>query len=381
MTQVNLNTEIVSNLACPLPPFPEQRRIVEAIESHFTRLDDAVATLERVQRNLKRYRASVLKAAVEGRLVPTEAEVARAEGRDYEPASVLLERILAERRRRWEENELAKMRVKGHTPTDDKWKVKYQEPLALDTSELAAVPEGWCWASGDQLAELITKGSSPQWQGFDYCDVGVPFVRSQNVRWGRLDLDQLAHVPEAFNDKERKSVLRIGDVLLNIVGASIGRSAVATSAVAGGNSNQAVAIIRPVSGVLASFLSRYITSPACQRIIHQQKVDVARANLSLDDIARLPIPVPPTSEQIRIAEEIERCLSIAAQSSETVSANSLRCARLRQSILKWAFEGSLADQDPTDEAASVLLKRIQAERVSRPSRSTATRKRRSAAPR
>ena len=96
-----------------VPPLPEQHRIVAALESYFTRLDDAVATLERVQRNLKRYRASVLKAAVEGRLVPTEAELARVEGRTYEPASVLLERILAERRRRWEDAELAKMKAKG----------------------------------------------------------------------------------------------------------------------------------------------------------------------------------------------------------------------------------------------------------------------------
>ena len=80
-----------------VPPVQEQHRIVEAIESYFTRLDDAVATLERVQRNLNRCRASVLKAAVDGRLVPTEAELARAEGRDYESASVLLERFKAER--------------------------------------------------------------------------------------------------------------------------------------------------------------------------------------------------------------------------------------------------------------------------------------------
>jgi type I restriction enzyme S subunit len=96
----HLPREAIVEYELRLAPLPEQHRIVEAIESYFTRLDDAVATLERVQRNLKRYRASVLKAAVEGRLVPTEAELARAEGRDYEPASVLLERILAERRRR-----------------------------------------------------------------------------------------------------------------------------------------------------------------------------------------------------------------------------------------------------------------------------------------
>ena len=81
-----------------LPPFAEQHRIVAEIEKQFTRLAAAVAALKRVQANLKRYRASVLRAACEGRLVTTEAELAEAEGRDYEPADRLLERILAERR-------------------------------------------------------------------------------------------------------------------------------------------------------------------------------------------------------------------------------------------------------------------------------------------
>ena len=130
-----LSLSKVASLPAPVAPLPEQRRIVEAIESYFTRLDDAVATLERVQRNLKRYRASVLKAAVEGRLVPTEAELARAEGRDYEPASALLERILAERRHRWQETG---------------GRGKYQEPDAPDTTDLPDLPEGWCWATVDR---------------------------------------------------------------------------------------------------------------------------------------------------------------------------------------------------------------------------------------
>lgn len=360
----NLKRQHLEDLRIPLRPFPEQHRIVSAIESYFTRLDDAVATLERVQRNLKRYRASVLKAAVEGRLVPTEAELARAEGRSYEPASALLTRILAERRRRWEEAELAKMEAKGKAPKDNKWKAKYVEPVAPDTSELPELPEGWCWASGDQLTEVITKGSSPNWQGFDYCEEGIPFVRSQNIRWGYLNLADLARLPGAFNEKERKSVLHTGDVLLNIVGASIGRSAVATEILSGGNTNQAVAILRPQSGITPSYLCQYLASPSCQALIHATKVDVARANLSLADISRLPIPVPPEFEQSRITAELERNFSIIGEASEVATTNSLRCARLRQSILKWAFEGRLVDQDPTDEPASVLLERIRAERAS-----------------
>ena len=93
----------------------------------------------------------MLKAAVEGRLVPTEASLARAEKRDYEPAEVLLARILKERRRRWEEAELAKLKAAGKTPKDDKWKAKYEEPVAPDTSTLPELPEGWCWAASTNL--------------------------------------------------------------------------------------------------------------------------------------------------------------------------------------------------------------------------------------
>ncbi len=141
----------IGSFVIDIPPAFEQLRVVAAIESYLTRLDDAKCTLEKVQRNLKRYRASVLKAAVEGKLVPTEAELARAESRDYEPASVLLQRILAERRRRWEDAELAKMKAKGKVPKDDKWKAKYVEPVGPETSGLPELPEGWCWASVDQL--------------------------------------------------------------------------------------------------------------------------------------------------------------------------------------------------------------------------------------
>jgi len=107
---------LAATVPAAVPPTAEQSRIVEAIDAHLSRLDAGIASLEGVQAKLKAYRASVLKAAVEGRLVPTEAELARRESRSYEPADALLTRILKERRRRWEEAELAKFKAAGKTP-------------------------------------------------------------------------------------------------------------------------------------------------------------------------------------------------------------------------------------------------------------------------
>jgi type I restriction enzyme S subunit len=99
----------------PLPSLDEQKVILAEIERQFTRLDAGVAALQRIQANLKRYRASILKAACEGRLVPTEAELARTEARSYEPADQLLARILTDRRQKWS------------------GRGKYKEPVAPDT--------------------------------------------------------------------------------------------------------------------------------------------------------------------------------------------------------------------------------------------------------
>jgi len=155
-----------------LPPLPEQRRIVEEIEKQFTRLEAGVAALKRVQAGLKRYRASVLKAACEGRLVSTEAELTRrkatadyADGKrkasaksapsavSYEPASELLKRILAERRAKWT------------------GKGKYKEPAAPDTANLPQLPEGWCWATMGQLSDIGT-GATPKRSKREYYHLG-----------------------------------------------------------------------------------------------------------------------------------------------------------------------------------------------------------------
>lgn len=358
-----------------LAPGPEQHRIVEAIESYFTRLDEAVATLERVQRNLKRYRASVLKAAVEGRLVPTEAELARAEGRDYEPASVLLTRILAERRRRWEEAELAKMKAKGKPPKNDRWKAKYKEPVAPDTSALRELPEGWCWATAEALSDetrSITYGVvklGPVTPG------GVPTLRSSNVRHLRLDLDYVKPISKRISDGYQRTVLHGDEVLVTVRGTLGGVVATPPTCV-GFNISREVAMIAFVEPRLASLVAIFIATDALQNWIMRHTRGIAYTGINIGTLKQLPIPIPPLAEQSRIVEAVEEHLSVASATEASAIANVRRCQSLRQSILKWAFEGRLVDQDPNDEPASVLLERIRAERAAeRGSKSRGSRRR------
>ena len=367
-----LGLKWLRTLAVPLAPRPEQHRIVEAIESYFSRLDDAVATLERVQRNLKRYRASVLKAAVEGRLVPTEAELARAEGRDYEPASVLLERILAERRRRWEEAELAKMMAKGKTPKDDKWKAKYKEPATPNTIDLSELPDGWCWAAVEQLG-FIASGQTPK---------GVTTAGAQqgDVPWFR--------VGDMNADANQFQMTVATEWLTTAQVAALGLHVRPTGTI----------IFPKRGGAIGTNKKRVLGRPAAYDLNTMGVVPVGDARsylwvwfLGVDlgsladgsnvpqinhgDIAPLPVPLPPAAEQDRIVNEVNANLSIADDVTAAVTANRLRSGRLRQSILKWAFEGRLVDQDPTDEPASRLLERIRAERESKLAKTSRTRRR------
>jgi len=221
------------------------------------------------------------------------------------------------------------------------------------------------------ICKIITKGSSPNWQGFDYCEKGIPFVRSQNVGWGMLDISDVAHLPEEFNRKEKKSVLQKDDVLLNIVVASIGRACLATSQVAGGNVNQAVAVIRANQEMLlADFLMWFLISPQAQTRIHSEKVDVARANFSLEDTRNLEIPLPPLPEQRRIVAEIEKQFTRLDAGVAALHRVQSNLKRYRAAILKDACEGKLVPTEAelsrkegrTYETAEMLLQRILAER-------------------
>lgn len=344
----HLPGRVLAAVPVQVAPLPEQHRIVAEIEKQFTRLDAAVANLERVKANLKRARASVLKAAVEGRLVPTEASLAQADGREYEPASVLLERILEERERKHEEAQ------KGA-----KWKKKYKPPVEPDTEGLPELPEGWAWMTLDGLA-AVTGGITKNKKLTDGRE--VPYLRVANVQRGRLDLSvvKMIFAPE---DKIEKLRLRPGDILLNEGGDrdKLGRGWIWEGQLEECIHQNHVFRARVYGDVLPKYVSHYANGVGQSYFMGTGKQTTNLASISLSNIKALPVAVPPLAEQVRILGEVERRLSVLDALDESVALNLVRCNRLRQSILKRAFEGKLVPQDPNDEPASELLARIQAE--------------------
>ena len=266
----------------PLAPLPEQHRIVAEIETQFTRLDAGVAALERAQANLRRYKASVLKTACEGQLVPTEASLARAEGRDYEPADQLLSRILAERRARWEAERPGK---------------RYKEPEPPDTEDLSELPEGWCWTSLGQLSSHITSGSRG-WAKY-YSESGSLFVRVGNFNRlnTRVDLENIAFVNAPDGPEANRTRLNVGDWLITIT-ADVGMVGVVDEQVLRWGEafiNQHVGLVRPVSVEASSYVAWSLASESLQSQFGDKQYGATKKGLNLDDLRSLVIPLPPLS--------------------------------------------------------------------------------------
>ena len=349
-TQPNISSSKLSEITLNIPPLAEQRRIVAEIETQFTRLDASVAALRRAQANLKRYRASVLKAACEGTLVPTEAELVRSEDRDYEPAGALLERILAERRARWESQE--------------KRRGKYKEPSAPDTSALPELPEGWVWATLSQLSDL--KGGVTKGQRYKDGQTlrAVPYLRVANVQRGFLDLKQISTIETSQESIDQLRLIS-GDVLFTEGGDrdKLGRGWVWKGEIEECIHQNHVFRARSISnGVVPEFASWWGNSFGQDFFSRFGKQTTNLASINLTVLSQFPIPLPPLAEQRRIVAEVERRLSVIQQAESTVEASLARAERLRQSILKQAFSGKLVPQDPDDEPASALLERITSER-------------------
>ena len=343
-----------------LAPVPEQHRIVAKIESLFAKLDEGVAALKRAEANLERYRASVLKSAVEGRLT----EQWRRENPPEETGPELLARILAERRKRWEAEQLAKFEAKGRKPPKN-WKTKYKEPVSPDTSTLPELPEGWCWATVDQVA-AVTGGLTKN-PARNRLPIRYPYLRVANVYADELRLDDVRTIGVSESELDRV-ILRPGDLLVvegNGSADQIGRVAQWRGDVAPCCHQNHLIKVRSASVACRSrWMLLWLLSPLGRRTVLAVASSTSGLHtLSLSKVRALPVPLAPMQEQA-CAVSLADSLSDAARvvQARIEAETDINASRLRQSILKRGFEGGLVPQDPADEPASVLLERIRAER-------------------
>lgn len=302
------------------PPV-QQGEIVAEIEKQFSRLDEAVANLQRIKANLKRYKASVLKDAVEGRLVPTEAELARLEGRSFETGEQLLQRLL----------EIRRDRPKG--------KSKYKEPASPDTTGLGDVPDGWVWASVEQLVAHLTDGDH---QAPPQTDSGIPFLVIGNVRSGEIDLTDTRFVGEAYyNSLDPYRQPKMGDLLYTLVGSYGIPVRVKTNEPF--CIQRHMAILRPHEQSPMDYLTIAMESNEVFKQATAAATGTAQMTVPLSGLRKIAIGLPPITEQKRIVDEVTRQLSIIAATEEQVNRNLARSAHMRQSVLANAFGQSVED--------------------------------------
>jgi type I restriction enzyme S subunit len=348
-----LRTSDLEVMPLPLPPLNEQRRIVARLEELTARTNAARAALEAIPPLLDRFRQSVLAAAFRGDLTADW----RAQNPDVEPASELLKRIHAERRRRWEEAELEKMRAKGKVPGDDRWKARYVEPEGVDAEGLPELPEGWVWIRMGE-AGLWRTGGTPA-RGVDsYFGGHIPWVKTGDLADGPV-----INIEETLTDEgiqnSNAEVCPPGTLLVAMYGATIGKLGMLVEPAA---TNQACAALLPddSSPVRRKFLFWYIY--AQRGNLRRLGQGGAQPNISQALLRDFPAPIPPVQEQLAILKILEALDASSLALEEDASRARQQLTTLHQSLLAKAFRGELVPQDPADEPASVLLERIRKER-------------------
>jgi type I restriction enzyme S subunit len=349
---------VLGDIVFPLPPLNEQERIIEKVDGLFSELDNGIEELETAQKKLELYRQSLLKSAVEGELSKawreTQTEIS-------ETGEQLLARILKERRERWEQEKLKEFAEKGKNPPKN-WQEKYPEPVQPDTENLPQLPEGWVWASLDQV--MLIKGGIQKKPSRAPIQNKFPFLRVANVYRAQLILDEI-HEIELFEGEIERYKLETGDLLIvegNGSLTEIGRCAIWDGSIPNAVHQNHLIRARPIQ-VLSQYLETWLNSS--DGINYMAKLAVTTSglySLSVGKIAQIPVPLPPLNEQtfitIDLAAKLEQQAQQLTNLEDLQNLNQLQ----KKNILSDAFLGKLVPQNPNDEPAQVLLERIQQQR-------------------
>ena len=332
VTQKNIYLGDLKAYRFPLAPRHEQTRIVAKLEELLSDLDAGVAELKAAQKKLAQYRQSLLKAAVEGALT---AEW-RTQHQPTETGAQLLQRILQERRARWEARQLAKFAEQGKTPPKD-WQKKYPEPVQPDTSGLPELPQGWVWATAEMLFS---------WGSGDFLPASA-----------QIDGDYPVYGGNGINGRHNAANVGHATIVIGRVGAHCG-NVFRTESAAWVTDN---AIYATAKNEFITWAHSELTMQAAN--LGSGSKGGAQPFISQKILNDTFIALPPIREQERILEEYVVALNSNEEMAASIAISLQQSTAQRQNILRAAFSGQLVPQDPHDEPASVLLERIRAERA------------------
>lgn len=354
--QPGANASILGGLELPLAPIDEQRRLVAKLETLQSRSGRARVALDAVPPLLEKLRQSVLAAAFRGDLTADW----RAQNPNTEPASDLLARIRTERRKKWEEAELAKLKAKGKAPTDDKWKAKYEEPNRLDASELPDLPDGWCWARWGEVGFAQNGRAFPS---SEYATTGMKLLRPGNLHVaGHLEWtdENTRRMPAKWAEEFPDFVVGDAQLLMNLTAQSLKDEFLGRVCLSGEGErcllNQRIARLTPIT-MPPEYWLWFFKSPSFRRYVDTLNTGSLIQHMFTSQVEAAAVPLMPLAEAKVLVTRIAAKLQALHQIGAVLAAQYDRLTELERSVLVKAFRGELVPQDPNDEPADVLLSR------------------------
>ncbi len=330
----NISGDLVKKAILPLPPFSEQQRIVEKLDEVLAQVDTIKARLDGIPAILKRFRQSVLAAAVSGKLTEEWRGNHPALDSTHEVANIIESRkaIVAKR---------------------------MQVPQEHLKNEEYPIPDSWTWTSLDALSSKIVDGVHHK---PEYVDEGIPFMSVKDINGGKLSFDNCKYISQVTHEEihPRCNPCR-GDLLITKSG-TIGRTAIIkTDDIF--DLFVSVALIKPASSLVnMEFINIALMHWVNSIDVSSRVVGTAIKNLHLRDMRVLAVPFAPLEEQKEIVRLVDQYFAFADTIEAQVKKAQARVDKLTQSILAKAFRGELVPQDPNDEPADKLLERIAAAR-------------------